>query len=54
MSDCFDCEYAEFDYFEYFGGYRESFVSGCKLERDPDECKEVSEWETSAISSDTE
>ena len=43
MSDCFNCEYAEFDYEEYYGGYREKFVSGCKKEQDPEDCEEGEE-----------
>ncbi|MCR4739155.1 MAG: hypothetical protein K5886_02710 [Lachnospiraceae bacterium] len=38
--DCFDCEYAEYDVEEYFGGYREKIVIGCNS---PDECTEDKE-----------
>ena len=31
MTDCYDCEHAIFDYEEYYGGYREKIVAGCKL-----------------------
>lgn len=31
MNDCNNCEYAEFDYEEYYGtNRRQYFVSGCK------------------------
>ena len=40
MNDCFDCEYAVFDYEEYYGGYREKIVVDCKLHRDADTCGE--------------
>ena len=30
MSDCYDCDHAIFDYEEYYGGYREKIVTGCK------------------------
>ena len=36
MMDCYDCEYAIFDYEEY----REKIVVGCKIDRDPDRCGE--------------
>ena len=38
--DCYDCEYAIFDYEEYYGGYRERIVVGCKLDKSPEECEE--------------
>ena len=39
---CEDCEYAEWDYCEYYGGHRQYFVSGCKKSLSPedDECEE--------------
>ena len=37
--NCFDCEHAIFDYEEYYGGYREKIVVGCKINGDPDECE---------------
>lgn len=36
---CYDCKYAIFDYEEYYGGYREKIVVGCKINGDPDECE---------------
>ena len=30
MKDCFDCEYAEFDVEEYYGGGKQKIVTGCK------------------------
>ena len=30
MKDCYDCEHAEFDYEEYYGGYKQEIVTGCK------------------------
>jgi hypothetical protein len=30
MKDCYDCNHAIFDYEEYYGGYREKIVAGCK------------------------
>ena len=30
MKDCYDCEYAEFDVEEYYGGYKQKIVTGCK------------------------
>ena len=38
--DCYDCEHAIFDYEEYYGGYREKIVAGCKINNDPDLCGE--------------
>lgn len=40
MTDCYDCKYAIFDYEEYYGGYEEKIVVGCKVERDPEGCEE--------------
>ena len=40
MADCYDCKYAIGDYEEYYGGYRQHIVVGCKLDRDPDTCGE--------------
>jgi len=40
MNNCFDCEFAEFDTEEYYGGYHEKIVTGCKLEREPETCEE--------------
>lgn len=37
MKDCFDCEYAEFDVEEYYGGGKQKIVTGCKS---PDFCSE--------------
>ena len=41
--DCYDCKYAIFDYEEYYGGYREKIVVGCKINGDPDECGKENE-----------
>lgn len=41
--DCYDCKYAIFDYEEYYGGYREKIVTGCKLNREPERCGEENE-----------
>lgn len=38
--DCYSCEYAIFDYEEYYGGIQEKIVVGCKLNREPDRCGE--------------
>lgn len=43
MNDCYDCEHAIFDYEEYYGGYREKIVIGCKLDREPERCGEEEE-----------
>lgn len=40
MNDCYSCKYAIGDYEEYYGGYRQHIVVGCKLDRDPDTCGE--------------
>ena len=40
MRDCFDCEYAEFDYEPYYGGYQEKIVTGCRIDRDPAVCED--------------
>ena len=37
MKDCYDCEYAEFDVEEYYGGGKQKIVTGCKS---PDFCSE--------------
>ena len=45
-SDCERCKYAEFDYEEYYGGYRKYFVCGCRKDLDyfeDNECEEYSE-----------
>ena len=36
MDKCLGCKYAIFDYEEYYGGYRERIVVGCKKDQDPD------------------
>lgn len=44
MKDCFDCEYAEFDIEEYYGGGKQKIVTGCK---NPEFCSEqlqVGDW----------
>ena len=44
MKDCFDCEYAEFDTEEYYGGGKQKIVTGCK---NPESCSEqlqVGDW----------
>ena len=30
MKDCYDCEFAEFDVEEYYGGGKQKIVTGCK------------------------
>ena len=45
-SDCNRCKYAEFDYEEYYGGYRKYFVCGCLKDLDyfeDNECEEYAE-----------
>lgn len=37
--DCYECEHAIFDYEEYYGGYIERIVVGCKLDKAPEECE---------------
>lgn len=41
MSDCTNCKYATWDYEEYYGGYRQRFVDGCRKDANPDadECE---------------
>ena len=41
--DCYDCEYAIFDYEEYYGGGKQRIVVGCKMNREPDRCGEEDE-----------
>lgn len=43
MRDCYDCEYAVFDYEEYYGGYRQKIVIDCKIGSIPEECEEEEE-----------
>lgn len=49
MNDCYSCKYAIGDYEEYYGGYREHIVVGCKLDRDPDTCGEENDDEMSEV-----
>ena len=51
MNDCYSCKYAIGDYEEYYGGYREHIVVGCKLDRDPDTCGEEDDDEMSEVRS---
>lgn len=48
MSDCKNCKYAEFDYFEYYGTDDKNwFVSDCKLDNVPmnaAECEDFKEY----------
>ena len=44
MKDCYDCEYAEFDVEEYYGGGKQKIVTGC---RNNDFCSQqvqVGDW----------
>lgn len=44
--DCYDCKYADFDYEEYYGGYKQKIVVGCKapsIEDMPEWCEERKE-----------
>lgn len=41
--DCYDCPNAVFDYEEYYGGYKQKIVVGCKIDRDSDRCEEEDE-----------
>ena len=43
MIGCFDCEYAEFDYEPYYGGYQEKIVTGCRIDQDPAVCEDEEE-----------
>lgn len=40
---CEDCQYAYWDYCEYYGGYRQYFPDGCKVGKSPEECEEEAE-----------
>ena len=44
MGDCKFCMQAEWDYEEYYGtNRRQYFISGCRLDREPEECDEYEE-----------
>ena len=44
MTDCRTCKHAEWDYEEYYGtNRRQHFISGCRLDLEPEECDEYEE-----------
>lgn len=44
MKDCYDCEYAEFDVEEYYGGGKQKIVTGCKSKDFCSEQVSVGDW----------
>lgn len=43
---CISCKYAEWDYFEYYGGGRESFIESCKKchDMDTEDCDDCEDY----------
>ena len=49
MDNCFSCIYAEWDYFEAYGGQRRYFVDGCKKDCDIENSEDCKEYEEIVI-----
>lgn len=44
MKDCYDCEFAEFDTEEYYGGGKQKIVTGCNCPEFCSEQLQVGDW----------